>query len=130
MKKDCFYDETIQDYIFNVENEEMNNREKISERRDYFEKRALEFAEKNSKVRLKKSADWIESVISNSNYDLSNSETLTDIFQRITEQTGIPQSAVSTYLNRNFALDNVYNEYIAGSEDNSTMPEATPEPEF
>ena len=91
MKKDCFYDETIQDYIFNVENEEMNNREKISERRDYFEKRALEFAEKNSKVRLKKSADWIESVISNNNYDLSNSETLTDIFQRITEQTGIPQ---------------------------------------
>ena len=106
----------------------MNNKEKISERRDYFEKRALEFAEKNSKVRLKKSADWIESVISN--YDLSSSENLSDIFQRITEQTDIPQSSVSTYLDRNFALDNVYNQYIAGSEDNSTMPEPTPEPEF
>jgi hypothetical protein len=125
LKKDCFYDETIQDYIFNVENEEMNNREKISERRDYFEKRALEFAEKNSKVRRKSSADWIESVISHNNYDLSSLE-VSDILQRITEQTRIPQS----YSDRNFALDNVYNEYIAGSEDNSTMPEATPEPEL
>jgi hypothetical protein len=123
LKKDCLYDETIQDYIFNVEFEEMNNKEKLSERKAYFEKRALEFAEKNSRVRRKSSADWLESVISNSsNYgDLSNSETLTDIFQRITEQTGIPQGYFSSG----------YNSYIAGSEDNSNpIPEPTPEPEF
>ena len=100
----------------------MNNKEKISERKAYFEKRALEFAEKNSKVRRKSSADWLESVISNSNYgDLSSSEALSDIYRRITEQTGIPQGYFSSG----------YNEYIADSEDNSEpMPEPTPEPEF
>ena len=75
----------------------MNNKEKLSERKAYFEKRTLELAERNKKVRRKSSADWLESVISNSNYGLSDSETLTDIFQRITEQTGIPQGYFSSY---------------------------------
>ena len=123
LNKDCFYDETIQDYIFNAENEEMNNKEKLSERKAYFEKRALELAERNSKVRRKSSADWLESIISNSsNYgDLSSPETISDIYRRITEQTGIPQGYFSSG----------YNEYIADSENNSDpMPEPTPEPEF
>ena len=123
LNKDCFYDETIQDYIFSVEFEEMNNKEKISERKAYFEKRALELAERNSKVRRKSSANWLESVISNSSSygDLSSSEALSDIYRRITEQTGIPQGYFSSG----------YNEYIADSENNSDpMPEPTPEPEF
>ena len=128
LNKDCFYDETIQDYIFGEELDEMNNKEKLSERKAYFEKRALELAERNKKVRRKSSADWLESVISNSNYGLSDSETLTDIFQRITEQTGIPQGYFSSY---NEYIDTLNSGTQMGRapqpEDNS---EPMPEPEF
>jgi hypothetical protein len=81
LHKDCFYSEEVQDYIFNEENDEFNNKSSIQKRIEYIENR-------NSRRRKSKSVDWLQSVISNSNYDLSNSETLSDLYQRITERAG------------------------------------------
>jgi hypothetical protein len=121
------YDEEIGEYLFNEEYDRFNNTERINERREYLKKRREEMEKRNSQPRRKKSnSSWIESLIGNS--DLTE-DTINEVYQRITQQTGIPQGY--------FTMDNnIYNQYIdtlnSGNqmgrdpqlEDNSeTMPE-------
>ena len=125
LDKDCKYDEELGDYIFNEENDKHNNAERIQERRDYLKKRMEEMAKRESTPRKKKSASWIESLISNSNL---TENTINEVYQRITQQTGIPQGY--------FTYDNYNTEVQMGTdpqlEDNNSesVPEPTPEPEF
>lgn len=115
------YDEEIGDYIFNEENDKHNNAERIQERRDYLKKRREEMEKRNSQPRRKKStSSWIESLIGNSGL---TEDTINEVYQRITEQTGIPQGY--------FSLDYDYANTVV--RDNSTSqdeePVPVPEPE-
>lgn len=101
LDKDSKYDEELGDYIFNEENDKYNNVERIQERRDYLKKRMEEMAKRESTSRKKKSSSWIESLIINSNL---TEDTINDVYQRITQQTGIPQDY--------FTIPDMYNDYL------------------
>jgi hypothetical protein len=123
--KDARYDEELGDYIFNEENDKHNNSERIQERRDYLKKRMEEMTKKESQPRKKRSSSWIESLISNSGL---TENTINEVYQRITEQSGIPQG----YFQYNDYLDTLNSEVQMGRdpqlEDNSeSIPEPTPE---
>jgi hypothetical protein len=123
------YDEEIGEYLFNEENDKFNNTEKIAERKEYLRKRR---EEKESQPRRKKStSSWIDSLINNSGL---TEDTINEVYQRITERTGIPQG----YFTTDSSPFGMYSEYIdtlnSGNqmgrnpqlEDNS---EPMPEPE-
>jgi hypothetical protein len=83
LEKDCKFDEDIEEYIFIEEYDKFNNIERINEKRDYIQKRR-----EGQKSRKKSSLSFIESLIGN---DLSN-DVINQVYQRITERTGIPRS--------------------------------------
>ena len=132
LSKDARYDEEIGEYIFNEENDKFNNTEKINERREYLRKRREEM--EKSPRKKKSTNSWIESLISGGSL---SEETLNDVYQRITEQTGIPQGYFSS---NNFGMYNEYIDTLNSSiqmgvdpqlEDNSeSISEPIPEPEF
>jgi hypothetical protein len=118
--KDARYDEEIGEYLFNEENDKFNNIERINDKREYLRKRKEEMA--NSQSRKKKSTSaWLESLIGNSG--LTENTIINEVFQRITEQTSIPQGY--------FSYDYDYNDTVL--RDNSTPqdeePVPVPEPE-
>ena len=132
LSRDARYDEEIGEYLFNEENDKFNNTEKITERREYLRKRREEMEKRESQPRRKKStSSWIESLMGNYSGGLDEN-TINEVYQRITEQTGIPQGY--------FTMDNnIYNQYIdtlnSGNqmgrepqlEDSESVP--VPEPE-
>jgi hypothetical protein len=122
--KDARYDEEIGEYIYNEENDRFNNTERINERREYLRKRREEMEKKEKTPRKKKSTpSWIESLMG-SNSALTE-DTINEVYQRITQQTGIPQGY--------FSLDYDYSNTV--SRDNYTVtpqdeePVPVPEPE-
>lgn len=91
LHNDCNYDEELGDYIFNEENDKQNNAERIQERKDYLRKRREEMEKRESQPRRKKStSSWIESIVGNYSGGLDEN-TINEVYQRITESTGIPQ---------------------------------------
>jgi hypothetical protein len=130
LSRDARYDEEIGEYLFNEENDRFNNTEKINERREYLRKRREEMEKRESQPRRKKStSSWIESLMGSSGL---TEDTINEVYQRITQQTGIPQGY--------FTMDNnIYNQYIdtlnSGNqmgrdpqlEDSESVP--VPEPE-
>ena len=101
--RDARYDEEIGEYLFNEENDKFNNTEKIAERREYLKKRR---EEKESQPRRKKStSSWIESLMGSSGL---TEDTINEVYQRITERTGIPQG----YFTTDSSPFGMYNEYI------------------
>jgi hypothetical protein len=132
LSRDARYDEEIGEYLFNEENDRFNNTEKIAERREYLRKRREEMEKRESQPRRKKStSSWIESLMGSYSGGELSENVINEVYQRITERTGIPQGY--------FTMDNnMYNQYIdtlnSGNqmgrdpqlEDNS---EPMPEPE-
>jgi 23S rRNA maturation mini-RNase III len=75
LRRDARYDEEINEYLFNEENDKFNNIEKISERKEYLRKRREKMVKKNSQ------SSWIESLIGYS--DLTG-DNINELYQRIT----------------------------------------------
>ena len=118
--KDARYDEEIGEYLFNEENDKFNNIERINEKREYLRKRKEEMAKRDSQSRKKKSTSaWLESLIGNSG--LTENTIINEVFQRITEQTGIPQGYFSYDYNDTVLRDN------STPQDEEPVP--VPEPE-
>ena len=129
LSKDARYDEEIGEYIFNEENDKLNNTEKINERREYLRKRREEM--EKSPRKKKSTNSWIESLISGGSL---SEETLNDVYQRITEQTAIPQGYFSSGYYSEY-IDTLNSSIQMGRdpqlEDNSeSISEPIPEPEF
>jgi hypothetical protein len=120
--KDARYDEEIGEYIYNEENDRFNSTERINERREYLRKRREEMEKKEKTPRKKKSTpSWIESLMGNS---ALTEDTINEVYQRITQQTGIPQGY--------FSLDDYSNtvsrdNYTVAPQDEEPVP--VPEPE-
>jgi 23S rRNA maturation mini-RNase III len=75
LRRDARYDEEINEYLFNEENDKFNNIEKISERKEYLRKRREKMVKKDSQ------SSWIESLIGYS--DLTG-DNINELYQRIT----------------------------------------------
>jgi hypothetical protein len=135
--KDARYDEEIGEYLFNEENDKFNDTEKINERREYLRKRREEMEKRESQPRRKKStSSWIESLVgSYSCMDIAeqngsglNENIINEVYQRITQQTGIPQDYFGMY---NQYIDTLNSGNQMGRnpqlEDSESVP--VPEPE-
>lgn len=136
LSRDARYDEEIGEYLFNEENDRFNNTERITERREYLKKRREELERREKSPRRKKSTNsWIDSLISGS---LSES-TINEVYERITQQSGIPQGYFTTG-DQGSSYFGMYSEYLdtlnstpqmgrdPQLEDNSEpMPEPMPE---
>ena len=123
--RDSRYDEEIGEYLFNEENDKFNNTEKINERREYLRKRREEMEKRESQPRRKKStSSWIESLMGSSGL---TEDVVNEVYQRITQQTGIPQG----YFQYNDYLDTLNSGNQMGRdpqlEDSESFP--VPEPE-
>lgn len=104
LHKDCRYDEELGDYIFNEENDKHNNAERIQERREYLKKRREEMEKRESQPRRKRSSSsWIESIVNSYGGGLTEN-TINEVYQRVTENTGIPQGY--------FTISDEYNNYL------------------
>jgi len=101
---DCTYSDELSDYIFNEEKSELNNQVRIQERIDYMNQRS-------SRRKKSSSASWLSNYLNIEGTDL-NENTINEIYQRITAQTGVPQGYFSDLLYR----------------DNQQSEEPTPEP--
>jgi hypothetical protein len=130
--RDARYDEEIGEYLFSDEYDKFNNTEKINERREYLRKRREEMEKRESQPRRKKStSSWIESLVGSYSGSGLNENIINDVYQRITENSGIPQGYFGMY---NEYIDSVNNALNSGGqmgrdpqlEDNS---EPIPEPE-
>jgi hypothetical protein len=121
--RDARYDEEIGEYLFNEENDRFNDTEKIAERREYLRKRREEMEKRESQPRRKKStSSWIESLMSSSGL---NENTINEVYQRITEQSGIPQGYFS--LDYDYANTVARDNYTVAPQDEEPVP--VPEPE-
>jgi len=121
--KDARYDEEIGEYLFNEENDKFNNIERINEKREYLRKRREEMAKKDSQPRKKRStSSWIESLMSSSGL---TENTINEVYQRITEQSGIPQGYFS--LDYDYANTVARENYTVAPQDEEPVP--VPEPE-
>lgn len=93
LEKDCIYDDEIGEYIFNEEYNNLNNTERINERREYLRKRRSESASTTKKKKSK----WLESIVGSYISDTNiNEQMINEVYQMITERTGIP-SGYFTY---------------------------------
>lgn len=127
--RDCRYDDEIGEYLFNEENDRFNDTERIENRREELRKRREE--REKSPRKKKSTSSWIESLIGNSNL---TEDTINEVYQRITQQTGIPQSYFTMdSLSSSFGM---YNEYVdsINTERDSQLEEnsesvSVPEPE-
>ena len=118
--RDARYDEEIGEYLFNEENDRFNNTERINERREYLRKRR---EEKEKTPRKKKStSSWIESLMGSSGL---TEDTINEVYQRITQQTGIPQGYFS--LDYDYANTVARDNYTVAPQDEEPVP--VPEPE-
>lgn len=89
LEKDSKYDEEIGEYLFNEEYDRFNKSERINERREYYRKRREEMEKRESSPRrTRRSGSWIESLVSSQGLDANS---INEIYQAITERTGIPQ---------------------------------------
>ena len=123
LHNDCNYDEELGDYIFNEENDKHNNAERIQERKDYLKKRREEMEKKESQPRKKRSSSsWIESIVNSYGGGLSE-DTINEVYQRITEQSGIPQG----YFSLDYANTVARENYTVAPQDEEPVP--VPEPE-
>jgi len=121
--KDARYDEEIGEYIYNEENDRFNNTERINERREYLRKRREEMEKKEKTPRKKKStSSWIESLMGSSGL---TEDTINEVYQRITQQTGIPQGYFS--LDYDYANTVARDNYTVAPQDEEPVP--VPEPE-
>jgi hypothetical protein len=120
--KDARYDEEIGEYLFNEENDKFNNIERINEKREYLRKRKEEMAKSQSRKKKSTSA-WLESLIGNSG--LTENTIINEVFQRITEQTGIPQGYFS--YDYDYANTVARDNYTVAPQDEEPVP--VPEPE-
>jgi len=121
--RDARYDEEIGEYLFNEENDRFNNVERINERREYLRKRREEMEKREKYPRKKKStSSWIESLIGNSGL---TEDTINEVYQRITQQTGIPQGYFS--LDYDYANTVARDNYTVVPQDEEPVP--VPEPE-
>ena len=83
LRRDAIYDEEINEYLFNEENDKFNNIEKINERKEYLRKRREKMVKKDSQSHKEKlSSSWIESLIGYS--DLTE-DTINETYRRINE---------------------------------------------
>jgi 23S rRNA maturation mini-RNase III len=80
LRRDARYDEEINEYLFNEENDKFNNIEKISERKEYLRKRREKMVKKDSQ------SSWIESLIGYS--DLTG-DNINELYQRITRNNSL-----------------------------------------
>ncbi len=83
---DCTYSDELNDYIFNDENKHLNNQTRIQERIEYMNQRASR--------RKSPSTSWISNYLNIEGTDL-NQNTINEIYQRLTAQTGIPEGYFS-----------------------------------
>ena len=97
LHKDCFYDEEINEYLFNEEYKSLNNIERIESKRQYLKQRREQVMSRTPKS--KRTPSWLHSMIDRAvaESDLGNisHEDIENLYQNILGNSGIPQGYFS-----------------------------------